>query len=546
MMSSAGLDKNAGAFAPFRAAPFALLWCATVLSNIGTWMMSTASAWMMADLSPSPMMIAAVQAASAAPIFLFALLAGALSDLFDKRRLLLFFQGFAAFGAVMFTMAVHFGLITASLLLAFTVFMSTCAAFVAPAWQAIVPQLVERPALPQALALNSMGINVARAIGPACAGLLIVTIGVVAPFAADSLSYVFIIAALWWWKPKPLPASKIAREHVISAMIGGLRYAANSDLKAVLIRSAGFFFFSSAAMSLLPVVVRDSISGDASTYGLLMAAIGVGAIGGTFLLPRLNAASPGTKLLIGTTLTSVGTITLALAPSLAPALAASAFFGLGWIAVLGTLNAAAQLSLPNWVRARGLALFTMVFSGTMMVGSIVWGSVAQATGLRTALYIAGVMGFAAVIALSRYRLGNGSADHVPSAHWPKPIAAMSLGSDQGPVMVSINYRIDPTKTSEMLASLYKLEPARRRGGAIWWAAFQDVAAPDRIIEIFVEQSWAAHLRHHERVSGEDRKLQETVAAFHLGPELPVVTHWLALESGPDTTKSFYVPSGSLG
>jgi MFS family permease len=531
MMISAGLDKNAGAFAPFRAAPFALLWCATVLSNIGTWMMSTASAWMMADLSPSPMMIAAVQAASAAPIFLFALLAGALSDLFDKRRLLLFFQGFAAFGAVMFTMAVHFGLITASILLAFTVFMSTCAAFVAPAWQAIVPQLVERPALPQALALNSMGINVARAIGPACAGLLIVTIGVVAPFAADSLSYVFIIAALWWWKPKPLPASKIAREHVISAMIGGLRYAANSDLKAVLIRSAGFFFFSSAAMSLLPVVVRDSISGDASTYGLLMAAIGVGAIGGTFLLPRLNAASSGTKLLIGTTLTSVGTITLALAPSLAPALAASAFFGLGWIAVLGTLNAAAQLSLPNWVRARGLSLFTMVFSGTMMVGSLIWGAVAGAFSLTMALTVAAALGLGAALLLRRYRLGDGSADLTPSAHWPEPVIADDITDDHGPVMVTIDYRIDPAESDAMLAALTALEPARRWGGASWWGVYQDVAAPDRVIEIFVEASWAAHLRHHDRVSEADRVLQEAVAALHLGPEPPLVTHWLAPVAG---------------
>ncbi len=533
------------AFAPLKQRAFLVLWTATILSNVGTWMMSTASAWLMSSLSPSPIMIAAVQAASAAPVFLFALLAGALSDLFDKRRLLLVCQTIAAVGAAAFATLVALDLVTAPLLLGFTFFMATSAAFVAPAWQAIVPRLVARPLLPQAIALNSMGINVARAIGPALAGLLIVTVGIAAPFVFDTLSFLFIIAALLWWQVPPTPPVHVAREHVASAMIGGLRYAANSaEVTAVLVRAAGFFLFASAPMSMLPLVARDGLKGDASAFGLLMAAIGAGAVAGALLLPRFKDGAPARKLLVGTLLTSAAGVGLAFASSLTLALPAAALFGLGWIAVLATLNAGVQLSLPDWVRARGIALFTMVFSGAMMVGSIVWGAIAQATDLRLALFGAATAALAMPLLLARFQLGEGSSDLAPSAHWPEPVVADDVEDDRGPVMVTIDYRIDPAHIDAMMAALHRLEPARRRGGAIQWSVYQDVAVPERIVELFVEQSWAAHLRHHDRVSGADRALQDAVVALHCGLEPPRVTHWLAPVAGIAGTSA--PPDGQLG
>jgi MFS family permease len=520
------------AFAPFGISAFAVLWSATVMSNIGTWMMMTGSAWLMTSLAPSPIMVSAVQAASSAPIFLFALFAGALSDLFDRRRLLLVCQILTACSAVGFAALVALDLVSAALLLVFTFVMATGAAFVAPSWQAIVPQLVPRAMLGQAIALNSMGINVARAIGPALAGLLIVTLGMAAPFIADAASFLFIIAALLWWRTAPRVATVSSREHIPAAIVGGLRYAANSaEMKAAMGRAAGFFVFGSAPMSLLPIIARTRLGGDASAYGLLMAAVGVGAVAGASVLPRFKGTSPSRRVVAGTVLTSVGGVALALAESLALGMAASALFGLGWIMVLATLNTAAQLALPDWVRARGLALFTMVFSGAMMVGSLAWGATAQSFGTPFALFVAAAGGLLTAALLARLKLADGSLDLTPSAHWPEPAVTSAADDEHGPVMVSVEYRIKPAERLAMMTALGALKAARRRGGATYWAAFEDVAVPGRILEMFIEQSWRAHLRHHGRVSQADRALQELVIAFHTGAEPPRVTHWLTPDTG---------------
>ena len=381
-MSNGGTEAGNGSFAPFRVSAFAVLWSATVLSNVGTWMMSTGSAWLMTTLSPSVLMVSAVQASGSAPIFLFALFAGALSDIFDRRKLLLACQSLAAISAAGFALLVWSDAVSAPVLLAFTFAMATAAAFVAPPWQAIVPQLVPKPMLGQAIALNSMGINVARAIGPALAGLLIVTVGIAGPFVANAFSFLFILAGLLWWRPATAEKSGLAREHVPGAIAGGLRFAANSiELKAAIARAAGFFLFASAPMSLLPILAREALRGDAASYGILMAAIGIGAVSGAFVLPRLKKLSPSVRLLVGSALASAGGAAMALSASLELAICACILFGLGWILVLATLNTAAQMSLPDWVRARGLALFTMVFSGAMMLGSLVWGAIALRIGV---------------------------------------------------------------------------------------------------------------------------------------------------------------------
>lgn len=528
MTEEAGDARRPDAFAPFAVPAFAVLWSATVLSNIGTWMMATGSAWLMATLSPSPLLVAAVQAASTAPIFLFALLAGALADLFDKRRVLLICQSLAAVSASVFAVLVAAALVDALVLLAFTFLMATAAAFVAPAWQAIVPRLVERPVLPQAVALNSMGINVARAVGPAIAGALIIALGVAAPFFANAMSFVFIITALAWWRPPASKPSLLARENISHAILGGLRYAANSpELRATLARAGGFFLFASAFMSLLPLAARDKLAGNASTYGLLMAAVGAGAVLGALGLPMLRRASPELRVIIGTALASAGSAGLALAGGIGLALAAAGVFGSGWILVLSTLNTSAQSALPDWVRARGLALFTMVFSGAMAIGSLVWGGIAEMTGIANALLAAGGGGIAVAVALGRLKLADGTSDLTPAAHWPEPAIAIAVEGERGPALVTIEYRVEPANVAAMFAALSQLQMARRRSGATFWSAFEDVSEPGRILEVFIEAGWVAHLRHHERMSAADAALQKAVIALHCGAESPRVSHWLA-------------------
>ncbi|MEO0679163.1 MAG: MFS transporter, partial [Pseudomonadota bacterium] len=277
-----------GPMGPFRHRVFAVLWVATVASNIGTWMHDVGAGWLMTELAPSPTMVAAVPAATTLPIFLFALLAGAVADIVDRRRLLIGINLGLGCAALAMTAVVHLGLMTPWLLLIFTFVFGTGAAFMAPAWQAIVPKLIPRQDLPAAIALNSMGINISRAIGPALAGVLIVSAGLAAPFLANALSVLGIIAALWWWRGAPAPDAALPAERIGGAVASGLRYAVNSPaLRATLVRAAAFFVFASAFWAMLPLVARDVLGGGPTLYGVLLAAVGAGAVGGAFLLPRI-------------------------------------------------------------------------------------------------------------------------------------------------------------------------------------------------------------------------------------------------------------------
>jgi MFS family permease/quinol monooxygenase YgiN len=518
-----------GPWAPFGHAPFAVLWVATVISNVGTWMNDVGAGWLMTELSPSPLIVAAVQAATTLPVFLFALLAGAVADIVDRRKMLLVVNVALGITTTALALTVASGLMTPLLLLAFTFLLGTGAAFLAPAWQAVVPRLVPRAELPSAIALNSMGINVSRAIGPALAGALIVGVGLWSPFAVNAASFVVIVAALLWWRPDPGPARRLPPERVGAAIRAGLRYASGSGpLRATLVRAAAFFAFASAYWAMLPLIARTVLDGGATLYGLLLGAVGAGAVGGALVLPRFRAKfGPDRTVVAGTVGTALVLGVFALVPSQAVAIAASALAGVSWIAVLSSLNVSAQTALPDWVRARGLSIFLTVFFGAMSAGSLVWGQVAAAFGIPAAL-LAAAAGALLLIPLTREaRLGgHGDMDLAPSMHWPEPMVAGDAPSEAGPVAIRVAYRVDPTRRDDLLALAPDLRAMRRRNGAWGWELLRDAADPDLLVEAWHEPSWEAHLRHHERVTGEDRALQERLAALLVAGTEPQVTHLL--------------------
>jgi predicted MFS family arabinose efflux permease len=523
-----------GAWAPFGERSFLVLWSATLVSNIGTWMHDVGAGWLMTTLSPSPLMVALVQAATALPVFLFALPAGALADLADRRRILM------AVTAVALVIALAFGLVVAagaaapwSLLLA-TLAMGTCAALTAPTWQSIVPQLVARPQLQAALALNSMGVNISRAIGPALAGVLIVTVGLAWPFIVNAASFAFVLAALWWWMPPATRASTLPPEHVLGALRAGLRYARHSPpLIATLVRAVAFFLPASAVWALLPLVARTQLGGEATLYGILLACVGGGAVAGAMCLPRVKAKlSPDRLMGAASALTALVALGIALVPNVAAAVAAALGLGLAWIAALSTLNVSAQTALPDWVRARGLAVFVTVFFGSMTAGSVLWGQLAALTSIPTALVAASVGLLVGILVSGRHRLQQGAAlDLTPSSHWPTPQTAIDPGADRGPVLVTIDYEVDPADRTDFLDALSVLADERRRDGGYGWGVFEDAVAPGRFREQFYTVSWLDHLRQHERVTHADRELQDRVNAFHRGDPSPKVTHHFAPERG---------------
>jgi MFS family permease len=532
---SAESAPAASPWSPFRHTVFTVLWMATVVSNIGTWMQNAAAGWLMTGLDPDPLIVSLVQVASALPMFLFGLPAGAMADILDRRRLLIAMQVVLTVLTAALALLVGLQRVTPLTLLAFTFAAGVGATLIAPAWQAIVPQLVPRSNLKPAVALNSVGINISRAIGPALAGIIIGVLGLAAPFWLNALSNLGVIAALVWWRPPPQGKRHLPAEHFASALRVGLRHTRhNPHLSATLVRAAGFFLFASAYWALLPLVARNQVAGGPELYGLLLGAIGVGAVAGAFVLPRLGARLGPNWLVAGGTIgTAIALALFGLAREPLAALAASVIAGLSWIAVLATINVSAQVALPVWVRGRGLAMFVTVQFGAMSLGSFVWGKAAGMAGLPVAHFIAAAGALLAIPLLWRWKLQTGEGlDMTPSMHWPAPLMAHPLEEERGPVLTTIAYRVDNARRDAFLAAIGALAQQRRRDGAYGWHVFEDAAEEGRFVEVFYSASWVEHLRQHERVTQADREVQERINAFHTGAGRPAVTHLVGPAAHP--------------
>ncbi|MFN7166328.1 MAG: MFS transporter [Pannonibacter sp.] len=528
---------RSSAFAPLRQRVFLILWLAMIVGNAGSFIRDTASGWLATDLSPSPAAIAAVQAAATLPVFLLAIPAGVLSDILDRRRLLIVIQVLLGLVSLTLMLLSAAGALTLTGLVALTFFGGMGAALIAPTWQAIVPELVPRSDLRSAVALNSLGLNVARAIGPAAGGLLITFAGATATYAVDVATYGIVIAALVWW-PRKGKASDPLAESFGGAFRAGLRYARRSkDLHVVLLSAAVFFLCASAVWALLPLITRDLLQGSSGLYGLLLGAVGLGAIGGALALPTLRLRFNSDNLMLLAALVAASVmIALAAAPQPAIALVLLAVLGAAWITALTTLNGTAQSVLPDWVRGRALAVYLTVFNGAMTAGSLAWGGVAEATGLGTALLLAAAGLVLTGTLFHRLRLPRGEADLTPSNHWPEPLVASPLAedltgdaaADRGPVLITIAYKVTAADRAAFLATIHRLSTSRRRDGAYAWGVMEDVADPETLLEWFFVASWAEHLRQHRRVASPDADLQRELLRFHAGDSPPEVNHHLAL------------------
>jgi len=521
-------------WSPFRGRVFRLLWAATVVSNIGGWMYNAAAGWLMTSLDSDPLMVALVQAAASLPMFLFALPAGALADIIDKRRFILTLEALVTLFSVMFAGLVSADLVTARTLLLFMFVSSMLTALEAPAWQSIVPQLVPKEDLATAVAANSVGVNISRAVGPALAGVIIAGFGIAAPFWLDAFSNGGVIAVLLWWQTSRGHLRTLPAERFKSAIRTGIRYARNDRrLRATLLRAVGFFLFASAYWALLPLVARNQIAGGPALYGGLLAAIGCGAVGCAFILPRLRTKIDANGLVtLGEAGTAITLLLFGLAREPIMAVAASLIAGMSWIAVVANLNVSAQVTLPDWVRGRGLAMYVTFFFGTMTIGSVLWGEMAGLTGLPVTHFIAAAGALLAIPLTQHWKLQTGAGiDLSPSMHWPEPIVTDTVANDAGPVMVTVEYRIGPNSREAFLAALDELARERKRDGAYAWGVFQNTADEGRFLETFLLDSWLEHLRQHKRVTNADRVLEDRVRRFLEAK--PIVTHLIAAENARD-------------
>jgi len=518
--------------APFRHSSFAVIWTATLVSNVGGWMYGAASGWLMTGLDPDPLIVALVQAASTLPICLFAIPAGALADIFDKRRYLIVVETVTTAVCAVYAVVVSLGLATPGNLLLFTFLIGAAGALTVPAWQAIVPLLVPRQDLPPAIAANSVGVNISRALGPALGGALIAWFGIALPFWINAISNVAIVGSLLWWRAPGRAKTLLPAERFGGAIVTGLRYARhNLHLRRTLMRAIGFFLFASAYWALLPLVARTQIAGGGpSLYGILLGVIGAGAVAGAFFLPYLKSKfGPNGIVALGALGQALAMLLYGLAHEPFIALGASIIAGATWIAAVATLNVSAQVALPDWVRGRGLALYATVFFGCLALGSVAWGEVAAWVGLPAAHFLAAAGAVIAIPLTWRWKLQTGAGvDLTPSMHWPAPITKEAIDEDRGPVLIMVEYRIDPKNRAAFLKALARLEDQRRRDGAYTWGVFDDAAEEGHIVETFLVGSWMEHMRQHERVTNADRIIQDAVDGFHLGGA-PKVTHFVAAD-----------------
>jgi MFS family permease len=482
----------------------------------------------MTSLSSSPVMVALMQTATSLPIFLLALPAGALADVVDRRRLLLFTQGWMLVAAAVLGLLTLFGMTRPWVLLTLTFLLGLGAATNAPAWQAIVSELVPRSELSAAVALNSVGFNAARAIGPALGGLLVAVAGAGAVFLLNAVSFLGVMVVLFYWQ-RPVHQSLVPAERIIGAVRTGIRYVHYAPaLHAVLIRSSLFIVFGTAFWALLPLLVRFNLKLGPAGYGMLLGFFGGGAIAGAAVLPRFKQkVSIDNLAALSTVLFAIELLILAFVHNLIVICMAVLIGGAAWLILLSSFNTIVQTVVPSWVRGRALAVYLFVFFGGMAVGSTIWGAVAAHVGTEIALLCAALGLLASLLATRSYALPLSDGLNLePSMDWPAPIVIGDLRPEDGPVLVMIEYSIDPARSESFASAMRTVGQVRKRDGAIRWGLFTDTANPGRYIETFIVESWAEHLRQHERVSVADRKIFDHIHAFNIGDKPPVVSHFI--------------------
>jgi MFS family permease len=511
-------NAPASAWEPLRHPLYRALWTAQLASNLGTWMQTVGAQWLMGSLGGSALEVSLVQAAATLPVFLVVLPAGALGDVVDRRRLLLashvaMLLAAAALAAVTFS-----GGVSPWMLLALTFAMGIGQGMTLPSWQAIVPELVERREITLAAALAGVNNNLARAVGPAIGGLLVAAAGPEWAFTLNAVSFLGVLVVIARWA-RPQPERPLGPEQLRPAIRSGLVYVRHAPgLRAVLMRAAVFIVFAGALWALLPVLARDGLGVGSGGYGLLLGAVGAGAIAGAGVLPRARRAASTDGLLALASVAFAGTCAVcALAPPVVVVGVAMVVAGAAWVMATSALNGTAIAVVPGWVSSRALALYTFVFQGGQAISAIVWGLVAQSGGVRTALAAVGGGLVVGLPAARRWPLPDVRDADVTPGPWPVPELKMEDEGRTGPVLVTVEYRVDPDRHPAFREHMREVGRARRRTGALWWGLFRDGDDPECFMEAFLVATWEEHLRQHgERSTAADR--DGVQRAFELASE----------------------------
>jgi MFS family permease len=515
-------------WAPFAVPAFRALWIAGLVSDVGAWMHGVGAGWLMTSLTASPRTVSLLQAVDGAALFLLALPAGALADIVDRRRLAIGAQLWLFVCAASMAWLAALGALSPPWLIGFAFAMGMGSALNEPLWQALTAEVVPRSALPAAVTLDGVSMNLARSLGPALGGVVVALAGPAAVFGLNALTFLWVTVALVRFRP-PKVITTVPAERWVGAMAAGLRYVRHTKaLRAVLFRCAASVLPGSVLAALLPLYARGTLRLSAAGFGLLLGCMGLGALLAAWQLPAIRARVSGDHLLTLGALAFAGALVVLYA---AGALILAAFgmvvAGVGWMTMLSGLNVAAQLATASWVRARVLSVYMLVFQGALALGSFLWGEVATRVGVRSALLAAAAALAASLVTRVRYPIEIVEEDMTPSLLLPMPKIVCDLEDEDGPVRVLIEYNVPEVNARAFSRLLRAREQRRRRDGAIEWGLYRDVTKPTRWLETFVVDSWGEHERQHSRTTATDRRSSARIAAL-LEPGTGAITgHFIA-------------------
>jgi MFS family permease len=510
------------ALVPLQERTFRMLWFAWLAANLTMWMNDVAAAWLMTQLTSSPVMVALVQTASTLPVFLLGLPSGALADIVDRRRYFAGTQLWVSINALVLAALSLADALSAHLLLALTFVNGVGLAMRWPVFAAIVPEIVKREQLSPAIALNGIAMNLSRVIGPVLAGAMLAAVNEAFVFVLNALlaGVAFTLILTWRTQPK---TSALPGERFLGAMRVGFNYARQSPrLRLVLLRIFLFFLQSTALMALLPLVAKDMHGGGPATFTVMLACLGAGAIFAALYFPRWRARwSRDQFVMVGTLAHALLSVLIVYVHTLWIALPAMMLVGMAWISVANSLTVSAQMALPDWVRARGMSIYQMALMGGSAAGSLLWGQVASWVNVAAAVAAAAVVGVLMLVVLRHRSLElHADPDFSPAPIVNLPEPAIDVANDDGPVMVTVEYQIDPARAAAFTEVMQRTRRARLRQGALSWGLFRDAAQPSRFIEYFVDENFIEHQRRLARFSAFDAGLREERMAFHLG-EVPL-------------------------
>jgi MFS family permease len=515
------------ALAPLRHPLFRMLWSANLVVSLGVWLQNTGAGWLMTSLAADALTVSMVQAATVLPVFLLALPAGAVADIVDRRLFILGTQAWMLLAASLLAVLTLTGHITIWNLLALTFAIGVGSAANSPAYGSVMAEAVPRNDLVQAIALNGVGFNLARAVGPAIAGVLLLFGGPALTFGLNAISYLAVIIALLTWHRRRR-ASALPREQLISAMRVGMRFVRYTPtMRAAMVRSAAFYGPAAAPWAMLPLIVRQQLGMGAGIYGMLLGLMGVGGVTAGLLLPQVrNHFSRGNIVVLASLTSCTGMAIVALSHHWLPAALGMLLFGLGWVGAGSVAQGAAQLASPPWVRSRALAIYQLSFNGAMILGTFFWGWLATRFGLTYAMLAATGTGLVLCAIGRAWDIDSepaAAAHRAPTPPPPEEVAPELVSvvrQARARVLESQHYRIDPARQEAFLSVMAEVRDARGRCGAVDWQLYEDVAHPEGWLEIWSVESWTDHLREALRMGEEDRAILARAAAFHVGPPLP--------------------------